>query len=143
MTIADPITTLRAYLVTQTTVTDVVTTRVFGEELPGDEAQNMPREAIVLATSGGRVRLGAASNMDVGNYSIAVRCYHKTLYEARALDRIVYEAMMAINRWAVVGQGGLHYAVQDSGPFVMRDPDTDWPFALSTYNVMTGEVVHA
>lgn len=142
MPIADPITTLRAYLLTQSTVT-TVTNRVFGEELPGSEAEHMPRETIVLATSGGRAGLGASSNMDVGNYAIAVRCYQKTLYEARALDRIVFEAMMAINRWAVVGQGGLHYAVQDSGPFVMREPETDWPFALSTYNVMTGEVIHA
>lgn len=143
MPIADPITTLRAYLLTQSTVTAVIVARIFGEELPGTEANSMPREAIVLATAGGRQGLGASSNMDVGNYSISVRCYHKTLYEARALDRIVHEAMNAINRWAVVGQGGLHYAIQESGPFVMRDPDTDWPFALSTYALMTGETIHA
>jgi len=143
MTVADPITTLRAYLLTVSSLSTEVGGRVFGEEVPSTETNSMPRKCLVLASSGGRMGLGAASNMDVGNIRIAVRSYASELYEARAIDRMVYEAMTAISRWSASGQGGLHYAVQESGPFVIRDPDTQWPFALSTYGLMTGEVVHA
>jgi hypothetical protein len=142
MVVANPITSLKAYLLTVSAITAEVGTRIYGEEIPQDIADIDIPSTIVLDNAGKRDVWGA-SNMDVSGFRVTTRCYAPTLLEASDLDLLVYAAMKTINRWAAIGYGGLHYATQESGPRMLRDPDTKWPYAVSSYMLMVGEVVNA
>ena len=50
---ADPIAAVRSILLADSGVTGQVSTRVYGDELPGSQNQQMPRKCVVLSYSGG------------------------------------------------------------------------------------------
>lgn len=143
MVVANPITSIKTYLLTISAITALVGTRIYGEEIPFDATDEVDLPPTIVLDNAGKRDLWGASNMDVSGFRVTTRCYAPTLLQASDLDLLVYAAMKSINRWAVAGVGGLHYATQESGPRMLRDPDTKWPYSVSSYMLMVGEVVNA
>src|SRR5690606_24340727 len=108
--------------------------RVFFPELPGGQS-DPPAPAIVLSDAGGLNAIGGAYQ-DYGDARVDVRCYARTPNEARALHRRVHSALKHLRRYsAPTAKCFVHWARTAGGALDLRDPDTRWPFVLSTWQV--------
>lgn len=136
--IPDPIDALVAFLRADPDVSGLIAARVFNTEV---EAASMPRKCAVVGYSGGPGAIGRAYQR-YGDVRIDVRCYGETPKAARDVWRRVQPALKDLRR-AVHLQCLLHWARQGGGPTSLRDPDTDWPFVWSSWQVLVAEVAAA
>ena len=109
--------------------------RVFGEEVPSKEAKNMPRACTLVKTAGGV----AQDFVTIGRTRIDVRTFGETPYQARTEYLKVYDLLKSAKAQAMDDVWFLS-AVMESGPLSMRDPDTQWPYVMSIWNVMSREI---
>lgn len=135
--IADPVGALRAFLAADAGVAAITGTRVFGGELPAAESAAMPRAAVVVRPSGGAQAIGGEWQT-YGDARYDFRLYGATPREAYALWRVVHPALKHMKR-AVVDSTMLHWARPAGGPLALRDPGTEWPFTLCTFQVLASE----
>lgn len=139
MTIPDPLAAVINYLQADHDVEALVSDRVFGVELPAEENESMPRKCVVLTPSGGMPRVGGSSFLSVTGLRVDVKSYAETPYEAAEVHWAVHHALKNLDRQVQLSSL-LHNAIQESGPFTMRDSDTEWPMVLSVWNIMAAEV---
>ena len=114
----------------------LVNTRVFGEELPPEEAADMPRAAVLLRTSSNAAGIGGYSRLEVNG--IDAYCFGETPAQAEEVRRAVHEAFKQARR-AVVEETLLHSFDQIGSPRADRDPDTQWPYSLSSWRMLASE----
>lgn len=130
---ADLLAALVALLKEQANVAALVGDRVFGEELPADEAAAMPRAAIVVVKSGGPSLTGRTyAEHDVQRVDLFA--YGATPFEA---GRLMGHASLAMRRtrrsvWANVL---IHSIDSAGGATGARDPDAAWPRAFQSFQV--------
>lgn len=130
---------IRAFLLANATVADLVGQRVYGNEIPDVEAALMPRKLILVLSAGGAYLSQAnRSYMQVDARMKDVNCYGETPYEARKLWDAVNEALKGMRRH-LRGDCLLYSAVKIGGPTSLREPDSKWPFTLSSYQVLAAE----
>ena len=134
--IQDPIAAVMQYLKDDSGIAALVSARVFGLELPKDEASSMPRKAIVCKVAGGA---SPASYLKLNDFRIDFFCYGETPFEAMKILRTLHDVMKQLER-SVKLSTLMHDAIQSGGPTAFRDPDTDWPIALETWMVSVAEV---
>lgn len=113
----------------------LVNDRVYGEELPREEIVNMPRKNVVLVSAGG---IEKTKTDTLVNRRFDVWCYGETMYEAAALDSVVFDAIKKINR-IVICDTLIHSAGLSGGPTKFRDPDSGWPAMIRSINVNADE----
>lgn len=141
----DPIPGIIAALKLNSAIDDLVEGRVYGEELPrslvaGGElvGHDSISKSIVVSSATGGYGLGQRSTVGVIPFRIDMRCYGETPYQARQLH---YEVSSYLKR--VVGQnfGGTRYYrfIPEIAGMFARDPDTDWPFVYSSFDVWASE----
>jgi hypothetical protein len=135
-----PVVTLIGLLKADVVIASQVGTRVFGEELPKTEVSQMPRKAITLHSNGGRY---TPDDLPVSIYRFNTHTYGATVYEAMQLDMLVYEFLKNLERQTIPGGAAILSVVGETGPFTLRDPDTTWPYTLTTYRALVGETVNA
>lgn len=133
---ADPIAAIVAFLKADDAVAALASSRVFGGELPTRETKNMPRAAVVVKPAGGGL-LGMV-DQDYGDQRVDVDCYAQTAHDAWSLHLAVYAALKHMRRGVHAGTL-LHWAKPSSRGTLARDPDTDWPDAISSWQVLAGE----
>lgn len=132
MAIPDPLIMLRTYLLTVSAIATAVANRIYNEELPAAEASLMPRPAIVLSAAGGP----GSDWLRTLETRVDVRCYGAKPIDARALAFLLYDTLA----WASprdMGSGRAYKVEPETMPLSLRDPDTDWPFATTSYLVTT------
>lgn len=132
----DPVAAVVAFLKADDAVAALTGSRVFGGELPGREAKSMPRAAVVLKPAGGGL-LGTGS-ADFGDQRLDVDCYASTPLGAWTLHLAVYTALKHLRR-GVYAETLVHWAKPSTKGTLARDPDTDWPIAVSSWQVLAGE----
>lgn len=132
----DPIAAVVAMLKAHDPLDDLVDGRVFGGELPQAEAEQMPRPAVLVRYSGGGT-LGT-SYQQWGDVRTDLICYGQTAKTASDLWRICHPRLkqLARERWA---ECTLYWARESGGPLNVRDPVTEWPYCLSTWQVLAHE----
>lgn len=133
-----PIKAIRAHLLDSMGVTDICDERVFGVEIPEDMNDGMPTPTVVVTRSGGLDVIGQGYQ-DYGDIRVDVRCYGATPFAAEQLHLEVYAAMKHMRRTTYEGCV-LHWARSSGGALNLRDPDTDWPFTFSSWQVLVGEL---
>lgn len=143
----DPLAAVRLVLSNDAAVAALTSTapaapRIYVAELPSPEG--MPRSAVVLVGSGGP---RTTDTVRLGRVSFDVRAYGSTPYYARRVHWAVYEALKHLERVVVtvpgIGATLLHGVIVDSNVLELRDPDTNWPFAFSSYTVLAAEALAA
>jgi hypothetical protein len=136
--IPDHIEALVAFLKLDADVASVAASRVFGAELPESETSFMPRSAVVLLPAGGLTAIGDGVQR-YGDVRVDVRAYGTTPKLANDVWRAVHPALKDLLR-EVHAETLLHWAKPSGGPISLRDPDTHWPFVLSSWQVFRSEV---
>ena len=109
----------------------LVGTRVFGVELPGAEASEMPRKTVVLSPSGG-VSLAAGSYIPHDTQRVDAFSYGETLIEADKVRRAVFDAFR-VRRRGVTGNTLIHW-IESAGGWVSQR-DLKWPRALQSFQI--------
>ena len=101
----------------------------------------MPQACIIMTNSGGAgTGLGARSLVPWTNTRIDIRCYAHTTYETTQIHWEVYRALMAVGR-QLVGATLVYDFVVTGGPINNRDPDTDWPFTMSVFDMSSAYTI--
>jgi hypothetical protein len=134
--IADSLSALVAYLSAQAEVSGLVAGRVYGAELPAVEVPSMPRHVILVRWAGGSGTLVQArlhsGRVDVWSYGI-------TPFEANRLWRSVYPALKSLDR-RVYAQTLLHGLREAGGPMNVREPATEWPAVIQSWQILAADV---
>jgi len=135
----DVLAALIVHLKTVVAVTDLVSTRIFGGELPEDEISSMPRKCVVLRYIGGLVEFRTHREQKP---RLDIFCYGEDYYEAGRVDGAVADALFAIRRTDV--NNTLLYSIgYSSGPRQMKEPDTGWRYVTRSAIVRAGETTTA
>lgn len=130
---------LVSFLRADTDVSALVGARVFRPELPEAETQHMPRKALVLQRAGGGVLVGRDTYLQVGDQRVDVIAWGGSPGEAAAVHRAAYAALKQLRR--EISEGALiHWAQPEQAPISLRDPDTDWPFERSSWQVLVSDL---
>ncbi len=135
--VQDGIGAMITYLKAQSAISSLLSTRVYGLELPESEVANMPRKNIVINSAGG---IGQESLLDVYTYRLDFLCYGETPFEAYETWRTLRTELRDMTK-NVSAATFLYSAVHSAGPFSFRDQETDWPVTLDTWLVMTQDTI--
>lgn len=130
---------LIAYLESESDVTDLVSTRIYGEEVPRSAISSMPQKSVVLSHSGSPGGPGSADFVDLAHWRYDFMCYGEIPYEAGLVANAVYSSLKDLDR-EVFSSVLLHRAIHSGGPSTGRDRDTDWPFAFLSFDVLAAEL---
>lgn len=138
----DPINAVVAFLRAQPDVAALVGSRVEAEELPDEQSAHMPRAAIVVSLAGGGL-LGRGYQ-EYGDVRVDIDCYGVTQRAARTLYLAVRPALKHLRREVVADSADtrvlLHWARLSAGGTTARDPRTDWPVCISSWQIFASEV---
>lgn len=140
MSIPDPIAAVVAFLAADAGVAAQVAGRIFGTELDPSETASMPRKAVLVKPVPAAGML--VGYMALGTNSYDIWCFGTDPYQAGQVRLAVYEALKLLNR-EIANNTLLHWAQESGGAVSFRDPDTDWPVQLQTFQVLTAEVATA
>lgn len=137
--ISDYLGALVSFVAADSAVDALADGRVYGGELPEDEQANQPRAAVVIRPAPG-VNVIGTGYQEYGDHTVDVFCYGETPSESHALWRAVHGALKNLRR-EVVGDTLLHWAQLNSSDRTLRDPDTTWPYTLSSYWIFSADRV--
>ncbi len=129
---------LIAHLKTDSALSALVGTRIYGDELPRTDTDSMPRKAVVLTPSGGGSPPYAQATLRLEVQRIDVFCYGETLFQANAVRRAVHGALRAMQR-VTISSVLLHWARPAGGSITGRDPVTEWAVIWASWQVMSDE----
>jgi hypothetical protein len=134
---ADLVTSIVEKLKADAGLTALVETRVFGDELPADQAAAMPRRAIRIQPSGGAA-FAPASKTRAEAQRFDLIAYGATPMEAATLRQAASKVLLGIERQFV--DGVLIHWVQSAGGYLTgRDRDGAWPYAFQSFQTFFEE----
>lgn len=131
------ISALLALLKANSDVNTTTAGRVWGGEVPAGQVDTMPRTSIVVQAAGGLGVFGR-SYQRYGDKRVDIICYADSPRAAYALWLQVRPVLKHMRRQVQAGTL-LHWARQSGDATQARDPDTDWPAVLSTWQVLAAE----
>lgn len=138
----DALVSVVTYLQADPALTALVGQRVFGQELDRDEAPSMPRKAVVVKTAGSALAWERDGYANLSGYRLDIWHYGETPYEAWRTRLASCQRMKDLERRVVAGVL-LHGANRVGGPLPMRDPTTDWPLLIETWELLASDVAAA
>ena len=137
--IVDVLGAVLAYLKADADVTAQVGTHVYGAELPGSvtlDGNGMPPKSVVVQPSAGGFGQYSRTWVPMANERYDIRCYAPTPKAAMDVWRAVFPAMQLRLKKHVRGGVLLFDATSTIGVSLLREPDTRWPFAFGSFNVL-------
>ena len=135
---ADPVAGLVALLGTFAPITDLTGSRIYGGEVAKADVASMPRASIVVSPAGGFGAIGKGYQR-YGDRRFDVDCYAATEGASYQLYLQVHEALKHFRRGTYAGCD-LIWAKPSAGGNTGRDPRTDWPVTLSSWQVLASEL---
>lgn len=129
MAVADVNKILRAYLITQTGITDLVGTRIFSPRLP----ENCDLPAISFFVRGGS---STPYIPDIPSPSIQIDCWANDPIDAREVYRKVYDALQGIEKQVVVIAPNTYYilsAIEETQGQDLQDVDIPGYYRCLTF----------
>lgn len=141
MSAADPIAAIRTILLDDTTVAGLVSTRVYGGEIPDAQVKNMEETCIVIKGAGGPANPGGGYQQ-YGKHRLDIVCYGASLNESWGVYLAAYAALKAIRR--IVSEHVLvHSADVSAKGTTARDPIKLWPTTYSSWLVLIAEITES
>jgi hypothetical protein len=135
---ADPTAGIAGYLKAHEPINAMCGGRVYRPELPESGNAAMPQACIVVRPAGGG-SLFTKDFLPVTDPRLDIVVYGSTRLEAENLAREVALALKMLSR-STWGGVLLFWARVTAQPASMIQPDTNWPFALISTQVMHGSV---
>lgn len=133
---ADHMIAIRDFLKSDAGVAAIVSARVYAGELPRSEVQSMPKGVVVVNPAGGGL-LGREYQV-YADQRVDIDCYGATPYESWKLYRAVRKALKNMQQH-VRSQTLLFWAKSSSEGTSTRDPITDWPITISSWQILFSE----
>lgn len=131
---ADIIGAIVAILKADTAVASEAGDNVFGGELPKDAVSTGPLRGVLVQPSGG-VSLSAGTFSETDSQRFDLYAYGRTVIEANGLRNLCRRPLVAVRREVVAGC--LIHWIEPAGGFSTgRDPDTAWPYAFQSFQVL-------
>ena len=127
-------TAIRAVLVADATVASVSGSRVYIGELPKEQADSMPRKAIVVSFAGGSGE-GDNDYLSTVAQRVDIFNYGETYAEAEEVQRATHDVMKLLDTDLTTGRL-LHNARRRGGVRTFREPPGDWPVMLETWDIL-------
>ena len=127
-----------AILKADTDTAALVGTRVFGDELPRSETDDMPRKAVVISSAGGASLSYTTATLPLEAQRLDVFCYGETLFEAEKVRRAVYGALKGVER-ETSASVLIHWVRPAGGAMAGRDPNADWPVKWNSWQLLADE----
>lgn len=135
--VPSPLAALIQWLLADADIIAAVVQRVYGPELPKEEAADQPRKVLVVKYgSGPAPRYGCAQ---LGSKIIEVWAYGGSTGEADLLSLLVYQKLKFELRRKVVNNTLLHNAVPLNQPVSFRDPNTNSPVQMQSFSLLAAE----
>ena len=132
MGIPDTNALLRRYLVSQSAITNEVSTRVYSGRLPKDFNDDTVAKTIMFLRSGG---MSAIDGPEVSP-SYQFRCIGANEGAAQSVYRIFFDVMKAINHATVTSYGTIIHAIETSPARDMIDPDVEtFHYVMSFWSI--------
>lgn len=106
--------------------------RIFRPRLPEDQSEHMPRACVIVRRSGG----GQLQNgyMPTVAFRVDIRAYGESALEAINLDGQIARLLHHL-RATDTPAGRILWCRISGGATDQIDPQTNWPFVLSTWQV--------
>lgn len=120
---------LRNYLLSQVSLRNHVGTRIYWPRLP---------ETFVLVKAISFFTNGGEANRYIPEVETTIQfhCYGTTSIEARLVYRALFDVLHSKeNIWIGAGDAFLIHAFEQGQGTDLIDPDTDWPFVLTFFDV--------
>lgn len=136
--VADAIDAAIAIAKADAAVAALVGARVYGMELPIADVGSMPRACIVIRASGGAPPSYTEGTAQLQAMRFDANCYGATMYDADHVRRALRGAYRTVSR-QVIQSVLVHWINPAGGLLSFRDPDTDWPRAVETWQILTAE----
>lgn len=130
MTLPDPIADIRTLLLADAAVAAIAGTRVFGGEIPENEAAAMPEATVVVKAAGGP---GRPKFMKIRRIRVDTICYAATLHDSKQLHDAVREALETLDR----PSGSVKSIEIASEALNARDQVKQWPTCYASYSALT------
>lgn len=131
--VADPVGAAVAILKAATPQPGALAGRVYGAELPIEEAEQQPRGAIVIRASGG-VSLTGASDAEHDTVRLDLFAYGPT--PKVAADLCSWAALQFRRAQRVKAAHTLVHWIRPAGGYSSaREPETEWPRAFQSFQV--------
>jgi hypothetical protein len=135
--IPDSVEALRRLLRDDDDVRALTGERVYGDEIPEDAAAAMPlRSIVVRPVSGPHVFGGGWQKF--GDVRFDVLCYGRSRRESFDLYRYVQPLLKGL-RTTRSADCLIYWARQGGGPLTLTDPDSEWPYTFSSWQVLVAE----
>jgi hypothetical protein len=128
----DSISALVEYLKNDADVSALAGTKVYGVEIPANQAASMPEYAIVIKPTGGQ-----KSGIMQGVYfqRVDVRTYGKSPKEANDLQRACIQAIEKIEH-TIKKNAILYFGNLESNINYLREPSpANWPFTFTVWSI--------
>lgn len=129
----DELTALVEWLSLDDVIREAIDDRIFGHELPDEQASVMPRACVVISNAGGFTE-GLPEVLDRSR--VDVRCYGATLDEAKALAVQVARRFRELRRFVAANGTVLHPARRSGGFVPLREQIGGWPLILRSWLVV-------
>lgn len=138
MTTVDPIGALVTYLKADAAVSARAGTRVYGASLPNAGNTAMPDPSVVIRPAGGGGAFGRGGQQ-FADRRIDTDCYAATEHDSWLLYLDVSAALKELLRVTVNGVL-LHWARVSAEGQTARDPETNWPLTIASYQILAAEI---
>jgi len=112
---------------------------VFLLELDESMDDNMPLECVLVRAGGGP---GGYATLQLNDQRIVTFCYGNTMHLAWNLDGAVYAALKNLEP-SVWAKTYLHYANPSSRGTELTEPNLQWPYILSIWQVRASDLTIA
>ncbi len=141
----DPLETLLAHLRADAGLTALVGTRIYGGDRPagatGDQLSSESGASVTAQLSGGPTH----PTLPLADVFIDVRCWGGVgpdgPLRAVSIWRALHAAVNVAHQSVAVSGGNAHllWALEEQGPTLLRDPDTNEAFVRATIRVATAD----
>lgn len=138
---SDELVGIVGFLLADAGVAGLVSTRVYGAELPDSVAaavneDGMPPKCVLVQSVPFTSSL-ARGNVSAGVTMKDLKCYGETSYEARRVYIACRDALKGMTRVKVAGVS--LYAAVPGASADMREPGSNWPLCFSTFELLAAE----
>ncbi|MBU0846422.1 hypothetical protein KKH23_04475 [Patescibacteria group bacterium] len=133
----DTATLLKTFLLADSTLATAVTNRIWAGKVPDSQFGSMPRAALLILPNTAMAEIG----VPVYTERYDLYCYDDDLFNAWQNYRKLFNALHRVGLQVVDTNKRIMQSWLVAGPTALLEPDMNWPYIFSAFNVIWNESV--